>query len=35
MVFRYKAQIPAFDRYADELGLNKKGNAEKDGGKEE
>jgi DNA topoisomerase-1 len=35
MVFRYKAQIPAFDRYADELGLNKKGKAEKDGGKEE
>ena len=28
MVFRYKAQIPEFDRYAEQLGLNKKGKAE-------
>ena len=30
MVFRYKAQVPEFDRYADQLGLNKKGKAEKE-----
>ncbi len=31
MVFRYKAQIPAFDRYAEQLGLNnKKGKPEKE-----
>ena len=30
MVFRYKAQIPEFDRYADQLGLNKKGKGEKE-----
>jgi len=30
MVFRYKSQIPEFDRYADQLGLNKKGKAEKE-----
>ena len=30
MIFRYKSQIPEFDRYADQLGLNKKGKAEKD-----
>jgi hypothetical protein len=35
MAFRYKAQIPEFDRYADQLGLNKKGKAEKDEKKEE
>jgi DNA topoisomerase-1 len=27
MTFRYKAQIPEFDRYAEQLGLNKKGKA--------
>ncbi len=30
MTFRYKAQIPTFERYAEQLGLNKKGKAEKD-----
>ncbi len=35
MVFRYKAQITGFDRYADQLGLNKKGKADKDTPKEE
>ena len=30
MVFRYKSQIPEFDRYAEQLGLNKKGKADKD-----
>ena len=35
MAFRYKAQIPDFDRYANELGLNKKGKAETDEKKEE
>ena len=30
MVFRYKSQIPEFDRYADQLGLNKKGKADKE-----
>jgi DNA topoisomerase-1 len=35
MCFRYKAQIPQFERYAEQLGLNKKGKAEKDEAKEE
>ena len=35
MAFRYKAQIPEFERYASELGLNKKDKAEKDANKEE
>jgi len=35
MCFRYKAQIPQFDRYAEQLGLNKKGKGEKETGKEE
>ncbi len=30
MCFRYKAQIPQFDRYAEQLGLNKKGKADKE-----
>jgi len=30
MAFRYKSQIPDFDRYADQLGLNKKGKADKE-----
>jgi len=30
MTFRYKSQIPTFDRYAEQLGLNKKGKAEKE-----
>ena len=30
MIFRYKSQIPEFDRYADQLGLNKKGKADKE-----
>jgi DNA topoisomerase-1 len=30
MCFRYKAQIPQFERYAEQLGLNKKGKAEKE-----
>jgi len=34
MVFRYKAQIPQFDQYAEQLGLNKKGKAEKETAKE-
>ena len=28
MVFRYKAQVPEFERYAEQLGLNKKAKAE-------
>jgi DNA topoisomerase-1 len=35
MVFRYKAQVQNFDRYAEQLGLNKKGKADKDAEKEE
>jgi len=35
MTFRYKAQIPEFDRYAEQLGLNKKGKAGKEEPKEE
>lgn len=35
MTFRYKAQIPEFDRFAEQLGLNKKGKAEKDDAKAE
>ena len=31
MVFRYKSQIPEFERLAEQLGLNKKGKGEKDG----
>jgi DNA topoisomerase-1 len=30
MIFRYKAQIPAFAQHAEQLGLNKKGKSEKD-----
>jgi len=30
MTFRYKAQIPNFDRYAEQLGMNKKGKGDKD-----
>jgi len=33
MVFRYKAQIADFDRYAEQLGLNKKGKGAKDDAK--
>jgi len=30
MVFRYKSQMADFDKYADQLGLNKKSKGEKD-----